>query len=162
MSPEWDLGHIFLTPTSYPVLPSCLGCAASGSALRAPRTMTGMFQRSVWLHSPLFQNFLRPPLCPAKNARLADRRQCAHKDRPTLSDRPKSHSEDLFTDDLSGRRDFTGTVDWGDSSLLIAVLMHAWPTKDKPSWKGRPPFSQTSPSHTQRVYFQSLSATQTF
>lgn len=121
--PEW---HIFLTPTSRLVLPSCLGCVASGSALRAPRTMSGMFQRSVWLRSPLFENFLRPPLCPAKNARLADRRQCAHKDRThTLSDRQKSHSEDLFTDDLSVRWDFSAIADSGDSSHLISALMHA-------------------------------------
>ncbi|GAA6070523.1 uncharacterized [Tachysurus ichikawai] len=87
--------------------------------------MSGMLQRSVWLRCPLFQNFLRPPLCPAKNARLADRRQCAHKDRPTLSDRQKSHSEDLFTDDLSVRWDFTATANSGDSSYLISALLHA-------------------------------------
>ncbi|TSK87538.1 Deoxyhypusine synthase [Bagarius yarrelli] len=48
-----------------------------------PRTMSGMFQRSVWLHSPLFQNFLRPPLSPAKNERLADRHSQTHTIRQT-------------------------------------------------------------------------------
>lgn len=77
---------------------------------------------------------------------LTDINACTKTDPQYQTDRnPIQRS--LFTVDLSVRRDFTGTTDSGNSSHLISVLMHAWPTKDKPSWKGRPPFSQTFREH---------------